>query len=117
DWSSDVCSSDLSLLAALLARGGKRRGRKVVALENPTRAVQTVEAADPHRGLVHILTFVLACSFGTNTPGMVRFVIDDEQVVRGGHLPQDLARVGFVALRAALVHAAALLELRLALPG
>ncbi len=84
--------------------------------------MQPVQPADPHRGLLGAvleiaLVKVLAFRLPVHPPGVVRFVVDEQEVAGISHLAQDFAGVGLVALDVALVHASPLLELLFALPG
>lgn len=60
---------------------------------------------------------MLAIRFPVDPPGMVRLVVDDEDIAGTRHFIQGLARVSPVALCPALVHASFLLNLLFALPG
>ncbi|MBT9175219.1 MAG: hypothetical protein DDT22_00893 [candidate division WS2 bacterium] len=110
------------LLAALLARRREGRGGKVVAGEDTPRTVQPVQPADPDRGLLGAVLHVPAAQvfafrLPVDPPGVVRLVVDHQQVAGVSYLAQHLAGVGLVALDAALVHATPLPDLLLAVPG
>ena len=99
------------------ARRHERRGREVVAAQDAARAVDAVQAADPLGGGLH-LGPVDAGGAGLlgDAPGVMRFVVDHQQVAGGGRLAEHGADVGFVAQRAALVDAAPPRNLRRGLP-
>ena len=84
--------------------------------------MDAIQPADPDGGFLGAVlqvagAQVFALCFPVHPPGVMRLVVDDQHVAGIGHLAQDLAGVGLVALDAALVHAAALFDLFFAFPG
>jgi hypothetical protein len=106
------------LLLALLARGDEGRGREVVGGEDPARAVDAVEAADPLGRLLHLCLRDARYVFARrDAPGVMRLVVHHQEVSGAGELSQHLAHVGLVALRAPLVDRAPLRDPLLRLPA
>lgn len=61
--------------------------------------MDAVEALDPDGGLIDLVfcdPFDLR--LGRDPPGMVGLVVDDDEVVVPGHVAEDFANVGLVAL-------------------
>ena len=105
------------LLGAAPAGRHERRGGEVVAAQDAARAVDAVEAADPLGGGLQVgLGDAPGRGLFGDAPGVVRFVVDDQQVARRGEVAEYRADVGFIAHRAALVDAAPPRDLRLGLP-
>ena len=106
------------LLGALLARRHEGRGGEVEARQDAARAVDAVEAAHPFRRLLDfVLGETLREALRWHAPGVVRFVVQNEDVPGARHLAEDVPDIGLHAARAALVHTPPLLDPLLGLPG
>ena len=90
------------------AGGREGRGGEVVAAQHATRSVDAIQAADPLGGRFHFVTRnAPRLPLARHAPGMMRFVVQHQNVLRPRHLAQHVAHVRLVALGATLVHAAA----------
>ena len=85
----------------------ERGGGEVTAGQDTARTVDPIQAADPlGGGLDLFLRDAPDLGLGGYPPGMVRFVVDDQEVARACQVAEHLAHVRFIALGAALVDAA-----------
>ena len=95
------------LLGTPFARWCERRGGEVVAGQNAARPVDPIQTTDPlGSGLYFFLRNSFDFRLSGNAPGMVRLVVDHQDVARIRHVAEHVAHVGLVAPGAALVDAA-----------
>src|SRR6202035_5298060 len=68
-----------------------------------------IETAHPLSGFFDVfLGNAIDCRLGCYAPRVVSFVVDDNEVLRRGHVFEYLANIGLVAESSALVHGPAL---------
>lgn len=94
-------------VCARLASRRKRRRRKIEATLDAPGLVQTIEPFDPSRRLIEINALICRglltdLQFGRLAIGMMRLVVDDDDIAMLRQLPEDTARERFVGLGALL---------------
>ena len=107
-------------LVILLSGRCKRSSGKIVTSQNVPRFVDAVKTTDPNGSL--LLRFLLLLGqlglvLRVFAPCVVRLVVNDQNVAGVGHFAQHLTCICLVAFRASLVHAAALGNGLLTVPG
>ena len=104
-------------LGAFLAGWREGRSGKVVAGEDATRRIDAVQAADPFGCLLDVvLGDAPELGLGRHPPGVVGFVVDDQDVTRVRQVAQHVTNIGFVAPGPAFIDAALPGDLLLGLP-